>query len=49
MMKLFLKNLLRNKMLNELFFQTTPLALIDDDLNSMFYSIENRSSSIKNW
>ena len=40
---IFKKNLLRNKMLNELFFQTTPLALIDDDLNSMFYSIENRS------
>ncbi len=41
--KFFCKNLLRNKMLNELLFQTVPLALIDDDLNSMYYSIENRS------
>ena len=30
-------------MLNELLFQTVPLALIDDDLNAMYYSIENRS------
>ena len=36
-------NVLRNKMLNELLFQTVPLALIDDDLNAMCYSIENRS------
>ena len=41
--KFFSNNLLRNKMLNELLFQTVPLALIDDDLNSMYYSIENRS------
>ena len=41
--KFFSHNPLRNKMLNELFYQTIPLALIDDDLNSMFYSIENRS------
>lgn len=39
----FTKNLLRNKMLNELIYQTVPLALVDDDLNSMHYSIENRS------
>ena len=39
----FTKNLLRNKMLNELVYQTVPLALVDDDLNSMHYSIENRS------
>ena len=30
-------------MLNELLYQTVPLALIDDDLNAMYYSIENRS------
>ena len=41
--KFFTKNLLRNKMLNELIYQTVPLALADDDLNSMHYSIENRS------
>ena len=41
--KIFTKNLLRNKMLNELLYQTVPLALTDDDLNSMHYSIENRS------
>ena len=41
--KFFTKNLLRNKMLNELLYQTVPLALIDDDLNAMYYSIENRS------
>ena len=43
-MKRFLrKSFLRNKMLNELLYQTVPLALTDDDLNSMHYSIENRS------
>ena len=41
--KFFTKNLLRNKMLNELVHQTVPLALAEDDLNSMYYSIENRS------
>jgi len=39
----FTKNILKNKMLNELFYQTMPLALFEDDLNSMYYSIENRS------
>ena len=39
----FLKNKLRNKLLNELFYQTVPIALIEDDLNSMYNSIENRS------
>lgn len=39
----FLKNKLRNKLLNELFYQTVPIALIEDDLNSMHNSIENRS------
>ena len=41
--KAFSKNVLRNKLLNELTFQTVPLALNEDDLNSMYYSIENRS------
>lgn len=39
----FVKNVLKNKMANEFFYQTLPLALHEDDLNSMFYSIENRS------
>ena len=30
-------------MANEFFYQTLPLALHEDDLNAMFYSIENRS------
>ncbi len=39
----FTKNLLRNRMFNELFHEATPLVLHEDDLNSMFYSLENRS------
>jgi len=34
---------LRNRMLNELFHEATPLILHEDDLNSMLYSVENRS------
>ena len=30
-------------MLNELFHEATPVVLHEDDLNSMFYSVENRS------
>lgn len=37
------QNLLRNRMMNELFHENTPLMLHEDDLNSMFYSVENRS------
>jgi asparagine synthase (glutamine-hydrolysing) len=37
------KNLLRNRMLNELIHEVTPLVLHEDDLNSMLYSVENRS------
>ena len=37
------QSLLRNRMLNELFHEATPVVLHEDDLNSMFYSIENRS------
>lgn len=36
-------SLLRNRMLNELFHEATPVILHEDDLNSMKYSIENRS------
>lgn len=36
-------SLLRNRMLNELFHETTPVVLHEEDLNSMKYSIENRS------
>jgi len=39
----FTSNLLRNRMLNELFHEATPLILHEDDLNSMRFSIENRS------
>ena len=35
--------LLRNRMLNELFHESVPVILHEDDLNAMFYSIENRS------
>ena len=36
-------NLLRNRMLNELFHEAIPVILHEDDLNSMCFSIENRS------
>ena len=39
----FCDSLLRNRMLNELFHEATPVILHEDDLNSMFYSVENRS------
>lgn len=35
--------LLRNRMLNEMFHEVVPVILKHDDLNSMYYSIENRS------
>lgn len=35
--------LLRNRMLNELFHEVVPVILHEDDLNSMQYSVENRS------
>jgi len=35
--------LLRNRMLNELFHEATPVILHEDDLNAMYFSIENRS------
>jgi asparagine synthase (glutamine-hydrolysing) len=39
----FTSNLLRNRMLNELFVEAVPVILHEDDLNAMYYSIENRS------
>lgn len=39
----FCPSLLRNRMMNELFHESIPVILHEDDLNSMFYSIENRS------
>ena len=39
----FCKDLLRNRMLNELFYEVVPVILNHDDLNSMNYSVENRS------
>jgi asparagine synthase (glutamine-hydrolysing) len=34
---------LRNRMLNELFHESIPVILHEDDSNAMFYSVENRS------
>ena len=39
----YCKNTLRNRMLNEINHETIPVILREDDLNSMFYSVENRS------
>lgn len=36
-------NLLRNRMLNELFHESVPVILHEDDLNAMYFSVENRS------
>ena len=39
----YCESLLRNRMLNELFREIIPVILHEDDLNAMYYSIENRS------
>lgn len=39
----FTADVLRNRMLNELFYESVPVILHEDDLNAMYYSIENRS------
>lgn len=39
----FCSNHLKNRMLNELFYEVTPVILNEDDLNSMMNSMENRS------
>ena len=36
-------DLLRNRMLNELFHEAVPVILHEDDLNAMYWSVENRS------
>lgn len=41
--KKYCNELLRNRMLNELFHEVVPGILKDDDHNSMYHSIENRS------
>jgi asparagine synthase (glutamine-hydrolysing) len=41
--KRYIPGLLRNRMLNELFEESVPVILHEDDLNAMYYSIENRS------
>lgn len=35
--------LMRNRMMNEMFHEAVPVILHEDDLNTMYYSIENRS------
>jgi asparagine synthase (glutamine-hydrolysing) len=39
----FSEDLLKNRMLNEVFHETVPVMLHEDDLNAMHFSIENRS------
>lgn len=39
----FSSSLFKNRSFNELFFETTPVILNEDDTNSMYHSIENRS------
>lgn len=39
----YFDGLLRNRMLNELFHESIPVILHEDDHNAMYYSIENRS------
>ena len=41
--KPFHEGLLRNRMLNELFEESVPVILKEDDLNAMYFSLENRS------
>lgn len=41
--KYYRNGLLRNRMVNEIFHETTPVILHEEDLNAMYFSIENRS------
>ena len=41
--KKFSEDLLRNRMLNEMFHEAVPVILHEDDSNAMYFSIENRS------
>lgn len=39
----FCESLLRNRMLNEMFHEAVPPLLHEDDLNAMYFSVENRT------
>jgi asparagine synthase (glutamine-hydrolysing) len=39
----FSDDMLRNRMMNELLHETVPVILHEDDLNAMYWSVENRS------
>ena len=39
----YVSSLLRSRMLNEIFEETVPVILHEDDLNAMYFSMENRS------
>ncbi len=39
----YTSRVLRNRMLNEIFHETVPVLLHEDDANAMYHSIENRS------
>ena len=41
--KFYTSDILKNRMLNELFHESVPVILSEDDNNAMSYSIENRS------
>ncbi len=41
--KKFIKSKLRNRMLNELLLESVPVILEEEDLNAMYFSVENRS------
>ena len=41
--EVYCTSLLRNRMNNELFHESVPVILHEDDLNSMYFSVENRS------
>jgi asparagine synthase (glutamine-hydrolysing) len=39
----FRKDLLRNRMMNEMFYEVVPVILQEEDLNTMYFGVENRS------
>ena len=41
--KKYIKSKLRNRMLNELLIESVPVILEEEDLNAMYFSVENRS------
>ena len=46
--KKFSKSILKNRMKNETFRESLPVILNEEDLNSMFFSMENRSPYLNN-